>query len=95
MRYRVGSWPESWYILDMSADELLSQAMALPTEQRAKLAQTLLRSLDDFSGDPDEMATTWVPELVRRSQEVVDGKVELVDWEEVRLNALARCRDGQ
>ena len=79
----------------MSTDELLSLAMALPTEQRAKLAQTLLRSLDDYSGDPNEMAAAWVPELVRRSSEVADGKVELVDWEEVRSNAIARCRDRQ
>jgi len=79
----------------MSADELLSQAMALPTEQRIKLVQSLLRSLDDYTGDPDEMAAAWVPELVRRSREVADGSVNLVDWEEMRSNAIARCRDKQ
>lgn len=79
----------------MSADELLSQVMALPPEQRVKLAQSLLRSLDDYSGDPNEMAATWVPELVRRSREVADTKVELVDWEQVRSNAIARRRDKQ
>ena len=79
----------------MSADELLSQAMALPTGQRAKFVQTLLRSLDDYSGDPDEMAAAWVPELVQRSREVTDGSVDLVDWEEIRSNAIARCRDRQ
>ena len=79
----------------MSADELLSQVMALPAEQRAKFAQTLLRSLDDYSGDPGEIAAAWGPELVRRSQEVADGRVELIDWKEVRANAIARCRDKQ
>lgn len=71
-----------------SPEELLSEALDLPSRERARLARELLRSLD---GDEDGDATeAWTEELRRRLQEVKDGTAELDDWEDVRARLAAR-----
>jgi len=75
----------------MSSDELRIAALALPPEDRAKLAQELLRSLDE----PGEagIETAWLTEISRRASEVADGSVQAVDWEVARERIASRLRD--
>jgi Putative addiction module component len=71
-------------------DELLSHVLRLPAEERAKVAQELLLSLDEAK-DVDPTAE-WVSELDKRAQEALSGTAELEDWSAVRERLLARLR---
>ena len=68
-------------------DELAEQAMNLPTESRARLADLLVESLDaDELGHIDRL---WVAEAERRRDEVRSGGVETIPGEE----GLQKVRD--
>ncbi|MEK8051342.1 addiction module protein [Ideonella sp. DXS22W] len=66
-------------------DELSAQAKALPAEDRARLAEELLASLDPQDSAVD---AAWDEELRRRIDEVERGTVELIPGDQ----ALAQVR---
>ena len=72
-----------------TADDLLSDALRLPPEERAWLAHELLLSLEATGADSDA-ETEWTRELERRAQEVIDGKVELVSPDDARRQVTER-----
>ena len=62
-------------------EELSQRARALSPEDRARLVQVLLASLQD---EPDQAAdAAWDAELARRIDEIDRGAVELVPADEV------------
>ncbi|MFP2910821.1 addiction module protein [Pyxidicoccus sp. 3LFB2] len=67
-----------------TADELLTDALRLPTKERARLAHELLLSLEGLSAQEPETAAEWAQVIERRAQEVVSGKVKLVSVEDAR-----------
>jgi putative addiction module component len=70
-----------------TVEQLAEQAMNLPTESRARLADLLVESLDgDELGKVDRL---WIAEAKRRRDEVRSGRVETVPGEE----ALQKVRD--
>ena len=79
----------------MSTDKLLAEAMRLPRHERARIAEELLSSLEE----PDEeVAAAWARELERRSGEIAEGRVQMVDWETARgqiLKELGQRRAGR
>ena len=71
-------------------EDLINVALSLPEEQRAKLAQDLIASLDgaaDFNS-----IEAWDAEICRRIRDIESGKVELVDADEAISRARARLR---
>ena len=64
-------------------DELERDALQLPAEERARLAVSLLCSLEDAGEDPEETEKIWVAEAKRRAREIKDGSVEGIPAEEV------------
>src|SRR2546430_13046281 len=68
--------------MTQEAHELLQKALALPENERAELAGTLISSLDT-AVDPDVDAA-WQQEVVRRLNEIQSGEVKTVAWEEVQ-----------
>lgn len=68
--------------MTQDAHELLQKALALPENERAELAGSLISSLE-ATVDQDVDAA-WQEEVVRRLHEVQSGKVETVSWEEVQ-----------
>jgi len=69
----------------MASDEeidVFAAALALPYDERARLARELLESLDE--GEDADAAADWVAEIDRRMQEIKNGKAEFEDWEVVR-----------
>jgi hypothetical protein len=69
---------------------LFSDALSLPAPDLARLAQELLRSLDETE-DPDA-AAAWLAEIERRAREVKAGTAELEDWSAVRSRLERRWR---
>jgi putative addiction module component (TIGR02574 family) len=71
-------------------ESILKEAMELPREARALLAERLLESLD-FE-EPFEISEEWKQEIVRRCREIEEGTVELIPAEAVLEEAAKRLR---
>ena len=72
----------------MKRDEILPAALALTREERSELAHQLLRSL---GGPADAHADkAWLKEIERCVNELADGTVEVVDWDDVRERVMRR-----
>jgi putative addiction module component (TIGR02574 family) len=68
--------------------EILKQALALTSKDRADLAASLLESLDpDVDEDAEE---AWSAEIQKRIQEIDNGTVEMIPWEEAERRLWAR-----
>ncbi|CAB1074223.1 addiction module antitoxin RelB [Alkalispirochaeta odontotermitis] len=65
-------------------------ALRLPPEDRAKLAQKLLLSLDTLS--EKELEQTWLIEAERRAREIDRGETQPITAEEVRRKARSLLR---
>lgn len=74
------------------AKKVLSEALALPPDERADVAATLLESLDEREDESVEQA--WAEEIHRRIQEVESGTVQTIPWSEARRRLLA-LRDAR
>jgi putative addiction module component (TIGR02574 family) len=66
------------------------EALRLPPEERARLAQKLLLSLETLS--EEELDQAWLVEADRRARELDRGEVQPVPAEEVRRKARALLR---
>ena len=75
----------------MSTEELLAQVLRLPRQERARLAEEVLSSLED--PDEEEVAAAWASELERRSREVSEGKVQTVEWSIARKEILRELEE--
>ena len=67
--------------------ELLKEVLSLPVEQRALLADTILKSLNAPEADLDRI---WVEEAKRRLEELRSGRVKAVPGDEVFQRVRAR-----
>ncbi|WP_081865313.1 addiction module protein [Chondromyces apiculatus] len=70
----------------MPTDELLAQLLRLPRQERARVAEELLSSLEE--PDDEAVAAAWADELTRRSREVAEGHAQPVDWSTTRTELL-------
>ena len=70
------------------AADILKEALALPSEERAALAASLLDSLDTGVGEDAEAA--WAIEVDRRVTELDAGAVKTIPWADVRRRLAAR-----
>jgi putative addiction module component (TIGR02574 family) len=68
--------------MTQEAAELLKRALALPAEERADLASTLIDSLDATVDENVEAA--WQEEISRRMDDLDSGRVKPVSLEEFR-----------
>ncbi len=69
------------------AAEILKEALALPMEARAALADSLLESVDSEVDEDAEAA--WQREIARRAAELDSGSVTPIPWAEVRSRLMA------
>ena len=60
----------------MTIEQLAEEALALPSEQRALLADRLVESLD--AAEANRIDAVWATEAKRRRDEVRDGSVQTI-----------------
>ena len=73
------------------AGEILKDALELPPEARAALADSLWESLE---GRPDEAAEdAWRQEIQRRVRDLDSGTAVAVPWTEVRARLLSKLAE--
>jgi hypothetical protein len=71
-----------------TVEQLAEQAMSLPTESRARLADLLVESLD--ANDLGRIDRLWAAEAIRRRDEVRAARVQTIPADE----ALRKVRDA-
>lgn len=71
-----------------TVEQITEDALALPSEARALLADRLVESLDP--AEDDYTRQLWVKEALARRNEVREGRVKTISGEE----ALARVRQA-
>ena len=72
----------------MTTNEVEAAALAMEASARAKLAELLLRSLEDVSDE--EIARLWAEEALRRDEELDSGNATARDAEDVFRDLRAR-----
>jgi len=80
--------------MSQQLQSVMQAALKLSSQDRAALAEELLRSLDDPGVSAAEQADiddAWDKEIGRRIADVKSGRVQLVDGEDFRR----RLRTGQ
>jgi len=70
--------------------DLLKRALALPADERAALANTLLDSLEAPS---QSVEPAWDDEVARRMEDLKSGKAVTVPWEQLHRELLAMVND--
>jgi len=74
----------------MKINTLEKEVLRLPPEERARLAELLLSSLDEL---PEaELERIWFAEAQRRAEQIDSGAVQLIPSEEVERKARALLR---
>ena len=68
------------------ASDLLKRALALPSDERAALANTLLDSLEPSNLSVEE---AWDEEVARRIEDLKSGRAVTVPWEQLHRELLA------
>lgn len=74
----------------MNASAVEKEALALPLQERAKLVEVLLESLDNLS--EQEADALWLDEAARRARQIDEGKVELVTPAELEKRVQVRLK---
>ena len=72
----------------MTTNEVEAAALEMDVDARARLAQILLRSLEDLS--EEEIDRLWIEEAVRRDAELDSGTARAREAGDVFRDALAR-----
>ena len=72
----------------MTNEQVESEALKLKPEERAELAEKLLRSLEELS--EHEIERLWAEEALRRDAELDASKASMRDAEDVFKDAKAR-----
>ncbi|HNS19287.1 MAG TPA: addiction module protein [Sedimentisphaerales bacterium] len=62
-------------------EHVLKEALQLPREARALIAEKLLESLD--LDEPFEVSSEWRQEIARRCREIDEGTVDLIPADQV------------
>ena len=71
--------------------DILKEALALPPDARASIADSLLESLDqEFEAGASE---EWEREIQKRIAEVEAGTVKTISWSDAREQLMSRLRD--
>ena len=70
--------------------KLVKEAMGLPVEARAALASELIESLERRGNTATEAA--WGREIVKRLNELKNGKVRTISWSQTRKQIIGNRR---
>lgn len=77
-----------------NANTVLREALALPADERARVAADLIASLDEEHGDSQGVESAWATELERRARQALSDPGTGDDWDATRDRIAARLTDG-
>jgi putative addiction module component (TIGR02574 family) len=68
--------------MNQKSEAIISDAMLMPDEDRAMIAERLIASLDHEFEKDSEIA--WQKELQKRVDDIDSGKVNCIPWKQIR-----------
>jgi putative addiction module component (TIGR02574 family) len=68
--------------MEQSSQSILDQALKLPVNERAEVAEQLIQSLDPQANS--EVESAWQQEIQQRLSEIDSGVARTIPWEEVQ-----------
>jgi putative addiction module component (TIGR02574 family) len=74
------------------AEALLRDALDLDQRERTEMAAALLESVEP-QVDPREIEQAWREAVRQRVAEIESGRAELIPWEQVRDQLMARLNE--
>jgi len=74
-----------WFGMSPKTENIMTEALRLPREARALIAEKLLESLD--IEEPFKVSREWREEIDRRCHEIDEGGVNLIPGDEVLKEA--------
>ncbi len=77
--------------MNTEPQDILSLALALPDSERASMAATLIKSLEQ--GEDQNADAQWAAEIKRRLDSIDNGDVSLVPWDTV-MNEMRERRNA-
>lgn len=79
-------------VLSMTWEQLLEQALQLPSDEKENIARALYENLadEDEDEDPAEVEAAWAEAIQRRVEEIRNGTVETIPADEVFAEMRAR-----
>ncbi len=66
-----------------AADDLREEVLALPAQERARIASDLLASLDSEAVDEEEIDRLWSIETQRRAATLESGDASTLSWDDI------------
>ncbi len=76
--------------MSQTLEEIEAELLQLPERARARLAKSLILSLEDVEDEDSELL--WAEEAERRYQEIERGEVSAIPSEDVFREARSRLR---
>ncbi|MBI4935397.1 MAG: addiction module protein [Actinobacteria bacterium] len=73
-----------------TADDLREEVLALPAQQRARIASDLLASLDSETVDDQEVDQLWSAETQRRAAMLESGNARTLSWGDIEQRFVQR-----
>ena len=70
-------------VMAKTADNLREEVLALPAQERARIASDLLASLDSEAVDEDEIDQLWSAESQRRAAMLESGDAGTLTWDDI------------
>lgn len=79
----------------MTRQALLDEALKLPANDRADVAEQLLASLPDAATEePETVACAWGEEIERRARRVLSGESPGIPWQQTLDRVAARLTNS-
>lgn len=76
--------------MSLPIKKIIDEALQMPVEERARLAEQLISSLDSHHDFTIEVE--WQKEIQKRISEIRDNKATCLPWEEVRRHLKQNSR---
>jgi putative addiction module component (TIGR02574 family) len=73
-----------------TADALRDELLALPLQERARIASDLLASLDSEAVDEAEVEELWSVETQRRAAALESGEARTLTWDDIQVRFARR-----
>ena len=67
-----------------TADDLREEVLALPAQERARIASDLLASLDSEAVETEETHQLWSAETQRQAAMLESGEAGTLTWEDIQ-----------
>ncbi len=75
----------------LNADSVIKEALGMPENDRALIAERLIASLHEHPSR--EIEEAWHKEIMKRATEIDSGEVDCIPWEDIKQRLYRNAND--